>query len=176
MPHYPRARHRAWDVVLLVEWLKDKRKVNVLCIGGASNVICIICDSIFRHVHPQSMLLLSTSLKVILQYIYFLQEFKTTNLATGALPFWTQPPIIFQSPGCNGSQCHPRIVIYTFEQLLEPSTPYLGYSDIPACCLVCFFSPNFFGTLNLLFRNSTYLRTATYLVTPSDSVSRTLQS
>jgi hypothetical protein len=31
----------------------------------------------------------------------------------------------------------PDILIYTFEQFLEPTAPYLGYSDLSACCLVC---------------------------------------
>ena len=31
----------------------------------------------------------------------------------------------------------PDILIYIFEQFLEPFAPYLGYSDLSACCLVC---------------------------------------
>src|SRR5258708_5146584 len=34
-------------------------------------------------------------------------------------------------------QIIPDILIYIFEQFLEPSTPYLGYSDLSACSLVC---------------------------------------
>ena len=31
----------------------------------------------------------------------------------------------------------PDILIYIFEQFLEPSAPYQGYADLSACCLVC---------------------------------------
>ena len=31
----------------------------------------------------------------------------------------------------------PDLLIYIFEQFLEPFAPYLGYSDLSACCLVC---------------------------------------
>jgi hypothetical protein len=31
----------------------------------------------------------------------------------------------------------PDILVYILEQFLEPYAPYLGYSDLSACCLVC---------------------------------------
>ena len=68
----------------------------------------------------------------------------------------------------------PDILIYIFEQFIEPSAPYLGYSDLSACCLVS----KQWQTLaqNVLFRHvclahSLQLTSFLFAITPTNPTS-----
>jgi hypothetical protein len=62
----------------------------------------------------------------------------TPNLAAGALLSLEPTHQLYSNLWL--SMAHhviPDILIYIFEQFFEPYAPYLGYSDLSACCLVC---------------------------------------
>jgi len=81
------------------------------------------------HVHQPSILLLYIILKVVLYFFATVQPalflFRANHQPYSK--FWVAMAHLII----------PDILIYIFERFLEPFAPYLGYSDLSACCLVC---------------------------------------
>ena len=86
-----------------------------------------------HHVHLPSILLLCTIMKVIL---YFL-ECSSWPAARALFLFGANHQSYSKLWVVMAHPIIPDILIHIFELFLEPSAPYLGYSDLSAFCLVC---------------------------------------